>query len=154
MKAGRQKGRERQAGKGAGGLTSGLAISAREAASAAHAPPAGPTGGRGDGVVVHALICRHQLIGLIAAHLHMLAHKAACSGALVVAARVWVALHHLLSVLAPPAPCRLAVTMLPQPSASCSATSYLLQRWWYCNPLTSQKTCGPSLHVCASTDLC
>ena len=83
-------------------LTSELAISAREAASAAHAPLAGPTSGRGDGVVMHALICCHQLVGLVTTHLHMLAHKAACGSAFVVAAWVGVPLHHLLPILAPP----------------------------------------------------
>lgn len=82
--------------------TSGLAISARKAASAAHAPFASPAAGGWDRVVVHALVGGHQLVGVTAAHLHMLAHQAPLSRALVVAARVLVAFHHLLPILTPP----------------------------------------------------
>lgn len=84
-------------------LTSGLAISARKAASAAHAPFASPTAGRGNRVVVHALIGGHQLVGVTAADLHMLANQAPLGRALVVAARMFIAFHYLLPVLTPPA---------------------------------------------------
>ena len=82
--------------------TSGLAISARKAASAPRAPLTGPAAGRGDWVVVHALIRGYQLIVIAAAHLHMLAHKTALRSALVIAAWVLVAFHQLLPILAPP----------------------------------------------------
>ena len=81
-----------------------MAISARKAASAAHASLAGPAAGRGDGMVVHALICGHQLIVIAAAQLHVLAHKAALRSALVVAAWMLVPFHHLLTILTPPVP--------------------------------------------------
>lgn len=87
---------------GGGLFTSGLAISARKAASAAHAPFASPTAGRGDRVVVHALIGGHQLVGVAAADLHMLAYQAPLGRALVVTARMFIAFHHLLPVLTPP----------------------------------------------------
>lgn len=54
-------------------------------------------------MVVHAFIGGHQLVGVTAAHLHMLAHKAALGRTLVIAAWVCVALHYLLTILTPPA---------------------------------------------------
>ena len=84
-------------------FTSALTISPREAASAAHSPLASPAGGWGYRVVVNPLIGGHQLVSLITAQLNMFAHETARGCALVVAARVGVALHHLLPVLTPPA---------------------------------------------------
>ena len=52
---------------------------------------------------VGAIIGGDELACLRGAALHVLAHRAAGSGALVVAARMWVALHQLLAILAPPA---------------------------------------------------
>ena len=105
--------------------TSSLAISARKAASTAHAPLTGPAAGGRNWVVVHALIRGHQLIMMAAAHLHMLAHKAALRGAFIIAAWVLVPFHHLLPILAPPETQQLLLKdlqylhMLHEPMAKC-----------------------------------
>ena len=53
-------------------------------------------------MVMQALVGRDQDARVCGRALHMLPHRAASGGALVVAARVRVALDHLLPILAPP----------------------------------------------------
>lgn len=80
--------------------TSGLAIRTRMPAAAACIPVATPNGLR---VVVHAMICGHELVVIISSYLHTLAHMAPNTSAPVVGAWVCVTFHATMPTFHPPA---------------------------------------------------